>query len=361
MALTDPLIDQAVERYWREYDRYVKLAEFVGEACRSLLDANVIRGSVQWRAKNPDRLRAKLLKYKASGDRAAEFTDLDSVFQVLKDLAGVRITTYVEDDRERVVQLVIKEFAGFGAGGVVVPTKKDAPPDFYRATHCQVQLKDEDLVGRYANLKGLGCELQVCSLLAHVYNEIEHDLRYKPLAGQLSNREKDLLDALGHLMATGDTIINQTLDAVAARQKLNNADFEDEYDFVARMRPLFPNAEHFATNAGQLYEACLKLGLNSPEKIKAALQWQDGTAQTGQDKAQQLSVVVNADQTTQLEIDPLSSDQLLILLLADQARVEQLKQHYPSGRGVGRAPRLLSVAKRLHELPPPPPAAEGVH
>ena len=337
MPLTDDLIDQSVERYWREYDRYTKLAEFVGELCRTLLDANVIRGSVQWRAKNPDRMRAKLVKYKLSGAHADEFTDLDSVFQVLKDLAGARITTYVEDDRERVVQLVIKEFAGFGHDGAVTPDKKDRPPDFYRATHCMVQIKNEDLVGRYANLKGLGCELQVCSLLAHVYNEIEHDLRYKPLAGELSKRENDLLNALGHLMEGGDTVVNQTLDAVSVRQKQNNAEFEDVYDFVARMRPLFPDAENFATNAGQLHDACVKLGLDSPEKIKVALNWQNGTPQAGNERAQQLASVVNVDSATQLWIDPFSSDQLLVLLLADPARVEQLKHHYPSGRGVGRA------------------------
>jgi len=359
MPLSDDVINQAVERYWREYDRYTKLSEFVGEACRKLLDANVIRGSVQWRAKNPDRLRAKLLKYKARGDRAAEFTDVDSVFRVLKDLAGTRITCYVEDERPRVVDLVVKAFAGFGAGGAVQPDIKDHPPQFYRATHCMVQLKEDDLVGRYANLKGLGCEVQVCSLLAHVYNEIEHDLRYKPLAGQLSKQENDLLNALGHLMETGDTIINHTLDAVTARQKQNNAEFEDEYDFVARMRPLFPDAGNFATNAGQLYEACIKLGLDTPEKIKTALVWNDGTPQAGMALAERLAAVVNPDQSTQLEIDPSSSDQLLMLLLESQPRVEQLKHHYPSGRGVGRAPRLLSVAKRLHELPAQQPAAGG--
>ncbi len=119
------------------------------------------------------------------------------------------------------------------------------------------------------------------------------------------------------------------------------------------MRPLFPQAENFATNAGQLYEACSKLGLDSPDRIKAALNWQQDTPQRGQRRAQQLSDVVNPNQDIQLEIDPLSSDQLLLLLLANNDTVERLKQLYPSGRGVGRAPRLLSVAKHLQNLPPP--------
>jgi len=115
MPLTPHLIDAAIERYWREIDRYEKLSAFIGEACRRLLEEHSIRGSVQWRAKDPDRLRAKLQKYLVTGEHAAEFADLDGVFRVLKDLAGARITTYVETDRVRVIALVQRRFRGFGA------------------------------------------------------------------------------------------------------------------------------------------------------------------------------------------------------------------------------------------------------
>jgi ppGpp synthetase/RelA/SpoT-type nucleotidyltranferase len=357
MALTPAIIEGAVDRYWREFDRYAKLSEFVGEACRKLLDLNVIRGSVQWRAKNPDRLRAKLEKWLANDAHAAELVNVDSVFQVLKDLAGARITTYVESDREKVVESLVKRFSGVG-NAAVVPDKKDEAGKFYRATHCIVALKDDDLVGRYQNLKGLGCEVQVCSLLAHVYNEVEHDLRYKPLAGNLSGREISLLDGLGHLVATGDIVINQTLEAVEERQKQNKDAFEDEYDFVARMRPLFPEATNFATYAGQLYEACLKLGLNSPDKIRNALHWQEGvTPAQGLQLAQAVAAFIQGHGQVQLEVDPLSSDQLAVLLLDNEGRVAQLRELYPAGRGIGRATRLMSLAKQVQERPRP--AAQG--
>jgi len=350
MPLTKPLIEAAIDRYWREFDRYSKLAEFAGEACRKLLDENVIRGSVQWRAKNPDRLRAKLEKHLATGEHATEFTDLDSVFNVLKDLAGARVTTYIETDREKVVAMVQKRFLGPGGNPAAPVEKKDKAGQFYRATHCIAFLKNEDLVGRYQNLRGLGCEVQVCSLLAHVYNEIEHDLRYKPLTGNLSKPEDELLNALGHLMETGDTIINQTLNAASARQKTNTAEFEDEYDFVARVRTLFPTADNFANNAGQLYQVCKKLGLDSPDKINTEITRNGRTVEIGPQRAQQLAAVVNNNPDIQLEVDPLSSDQLLVLLLDDGATVARLKELFPSGRGIGRAPRFLSVAKHLQDL-----------
>ena len=343
MPLTDEAIDQAVARYWREYDRYGKLAEFVGEACRKLLDDNVVRGSVQWRAKNPDRLRAKLQKNRNLCD------DDGCVFTAIKDFAGARVTTYVESDRERIVEFIRKRFDAEGNGQSVDAKIKDSKDNFYRATHCTVLLKSDDLVGRYENLKGLGCEVQVCSLLAHVYNEIEHDLRYKPLTGELSNEEESLLDALGHLTASGDTIVNQTLDAVSRRQERKRTEFEDEYDFVVRMRSKFPDAPNFATNAGQLYEACIQLGLRSPEEIDKALNFGDTTAERGKNLAEKLAKAVNEDET-QLEVDPDSSDQLLVLLVEDKERLKRLREAYPSGRGKGRATRLISLAKRLETM-----------
>jgi len=76
---------------------------------------------------------------------------------------------------------------------------------------------------------------RVCSQLAHVYNELEHDLRYKPLSGALSKREDDLLNALARLMEVGDTIINQTREAVEARQREQLVTFENEQDSLGRI------------------------------------------------------------------------------------------------------------------------------
>ena len=346
MAISHEIINQAVERYWREFDRYAKLSEFVGEACRQLLEQDVIRGSVTWRAKNPERLRAKLEKW-ITDPKYQNVASVDDIFRELKDLAGARITTYVESEKETVIASLGKRFDGIGQSEVC-PEVKDHPASHYRATHCLVTMRPEDLVGRYENLRGVGCEIQVCSLLAHVYSEIEHDLRYKPLSGILSDQEKKLLDGLGHLVATGDVIINQTLLAVANRQAENTDKFEDEYDFVTRMRALFPRAGKFAANAGQLYDVCGKLGLDSPDKIRQAIQYDNNTPDNALREAETVAGKVAADGgQTRVETD--TSDQLLILLLKDKDRVAKLKELYPSGRGVGRAPRFLSIAKRMEE------------
>jgi len=135
------------------------------------------------------------------------------------DLAGVRITTYVETDRNSVVEAIQALFTG-PEGQVHVDKKDDTSlqrGSLYRATHCQVAIRDEELSGDNDNLKGQSCEIQVCSLLAHVWNEVEHDLGYKPLAGDLSSLEQDLLRVLGKETEAGDLVITNLLEAKERR------------------------------------------------------------------------------------------------------------------------------------------------
>ena len=92
----------------------------------------------------------------------------------------------------------IKKLFNGPNGGPVDVDKKDSTGHFYRATHCQVALKAEDLLEPFDNLEGLTCEIQVCSMMAHVWNEIEHDIGYKP-TGELSDLERATLVNIGHL------------------------------------------------------------------------------------------------------------------------------------------------------------------
>ena len=193
---------------------------------------------------------------------------VEKVFERVGDLAGVRITTYVEKDRAGAVEELKARFVGGPNEGEFPIVEKDARDKLYRATHCQVAIKGQELVGTYANFKDVTCEIQVCSLLAHVYNEIEHDIRYKKLTGEISDKEDDLLDALGKLTASGDVLIETVIETQERRQSELQGEFEDEYDFVTRMRQRFPTAAQFKEHAYQLFEELLAFDLDSPEKSK---------------------------------------------------------------------------------------------
>lgn len=345
MSLTDEIIDQCVERYWRERDRYRKLASFAADKCELMIETSLIRAEVSSRAKNPERLRAKLRKQSRVEDEVV-LDSVDAVFSWISDLAGVRITTYVERDRPIVVERLRSIFVG-SDGGEIEIDPKDEPGKLYRATHCQVAIPPDELVGTYENLRGLTCEVQVCSLLAHVANEIEHDIRYKQLRGPISGNESDLLDALGQLTASGDAVVVAVIEAQERRQAATEGEFEDEHDFVVRMRGRFPEATQFAWHAFQLYEELVALGLDSPATIEAELLYGDYLGRSS-GLLEELQARCEGEPRRVVSVDPVTSDALLVLLLEKKA--SEIERRHPAGRGRGRPSRIRSLATRFLQM-----------
>lgn len=344
MPLSDETIGSAVNQYRREFDCYEKLCKFVATKCeREIIRANALRAGVTSRAKTPNKVLGKLQK-KYMHEEGLN-TVADALGRV-SDLAGVRISTYLEADRDRVVQEITKLFDGPN-GGLAVIEKKDKSGTLYRATHCQVALKEEDLEEPNDNLKGLTCEIQVCSLLAHVWNELEHDLVYKPTTGELSHRENESLSILGNLTLSGDVVIKQLFDANAERVKGAQQDevaFQDEYDFVARMRDAFPDRKEFARNAGQLFEDLVNLKYDTKAKIRSGF-LTEGYAGRSAALLEQLRQYMLQQNDVTVQIEPDSSDALLVLLL--DAYLDEVLNLHPTGRGRGRPPRIASFATRF--------------
>ncbi len=347
MALNDQMIDEAFERYKREYDRYHKLAELVFQKCLDLVQKKLtIRATVQRRVKDPISFKEKLKK----DENKSKYSSVDEVFAGISDLAGVRIITYLESDRESVVNELSKEFIGQGVEQIPEIDVKDKkePGRHYRATHCQIYLPDEDLSGKNENLKGTTCEIQVCSLLAHAFNEIEHDLQYKPLSGTISDLEFKLLDQLGLLTKAGDITIKSLLDAADIRLKERTGEFSDVHDFVVRLRDILELDNGFSNNAGQLYDELIQLGINSPEKINTELIENNETlkdvAVSEYQKLKQFALESNCE----YELEDGSSDILLAVLL--RKFTQQILINHPTGRGKGRPSRLAQIARTYNEM-----------
>jgi ppGpp synthetase/RelA/SpoT-type nucleotidyltranferase len=126
VPLTDQIIEQCVERYWRERARYQKLASFVADKCELMIESSLIRAEVSWRAKHPERLRSKLRKRSRVGGDEVVLDSVDAVFSWISDLAGVRISTYREGDRPTVVEGLRSIFVGSDGGEIEIDLK-DAP------------------------------------------------------------------------------------------------------------------------------------------------------------------------------------------------------------------------------------------
>lgn len=349
MRISERVIEEAVARYDRERDRYLKLAARVADICRaSIVEENAIRAQVTFRTKTVRSFEGKLRRFAKQGKK--NFATVEEVFAGIGDFAGVRIATYRPEDEGRVTDRLKELFAGEDGGEVGVEVKDKLNPDsgnFYRGKHCQVFLKDEDLVGNYENLRATGCEVQVCSMMAHVWNEIEHDIGYKPEGGGPGEAERGLLEALGHLTRSGDATITRLLAANATRLQERTGDFEDVHDFVARLRQYFPDAD-LSVNAGQAFDEARLLGLMSVGALQSAL----GAEALDQQVAQRRIAAYNAflDQNGGGEhaLNPVSADLITVSML--ERFVDRINENHPAGRGKGRPSRIYYLAKNYHRF-----------
>lgn len=314
--ISEDMIKNVVLRYHREYDRYLKLSARVAEICRfEIVEGNAIRAQVTFRAKSPKSLEEKLRWFAASGKK--NLPNAQSEFDAVRDLAAVRIATYVQRNEDQVVRLVCKRFIDLkGATPAAEGNDKNAAGhnNFYRATHIEAFLPGGEVVGTYANVADVPCEIEVCSLMSHVWNEIEHDLGYKPLTGSLSEQERSLLVSLGFAVRQGDITIGNLFVETERRQREHGGVFTDVYDFVAQVRGWFPDIE-FGRNAGSLYEALQSVRLVSPESIRKLINIPEPMTEAAQTAFDEFATKLAAKGEARFTPDWNASDILLVLLL----------------------------------------------
>jgi ppGpp synthetase/RelA/SpoT-type nucleotidyltranferase len=236
-ALT--VIDEAVQRYEEQQDRYRKLVEHVGESLQQELSKRGILSTVQWRAKSPQSLRRKLHKreFLLSMESPAD------ALAAVRDLAAVRVCTYRDADRANALEAV-RELFIIDPGSVIVKdtdrAQRSDTSRWYRATHLQLSLDPGKLTEQLYNARSDTCELQICSLLQHAFNEVEHDIAYKPVVRPPA-RVVELLHRFGEWRETGDRLIDEILEADEEFRKSLLERVIDDYDaFVADVADRLP-------------------------------------------------------------------------------------------------------------------------
>lgn len=336
MPFSVDVIKSATARYERERDRYIKLAGRVADICQaSIVEGDAVRAQVTSRTKTPQSFRGKLDRFSRRSDR--NYANVDEVFEGIGDFAGVRIATYRPEDEARVRQRVCEIFCGPGGTPIHVDPKNKLEPgmaQFYRATHCQVFLREEDLAGIYDNLRGASCEVQICSMMAHVWNEIEHDIGYKPDGGGPDAAELGLLEALGHLTRSGDAIITRLLEANQQRLRSSQGEFSDVHDFVARLRDRHPAAD-LSVNAGQAYDVAQRLGLKSPDAIEAAIGAPSMDEAAARRQIEAFNRFARGSGRSEATLNGASADLVtagLLPMLLERASTEKLDGDLKSGR-----------------------------
>lgn len=212
-----------------------KLYEEFSNVVKNSLE-NVIKGNetkftrlplvIQSRAKTVESLKKKLEKL--------ELSDYENIEEKIKDLAGCRIIFYHNRDVKIFnsfdIQKELKEKFNVIVIDYKLLYKKSVPTiaELYVGDHYIVQLKNTD--PKFQNLK---CEIQIHTILNHVWSEAAHNTIYKPLTtpdfGQnIQQRMEENFKKLmiEHIRPAGhdlESILYDYESLVAGRKSLNTS------------------------------------------------------------------------------------------------------------------------------------------
>ena len=259
MANVD-VVAQFVSSYAQHLERYEAAARAVRQELRVLLQGEGLRAIVTSRAKGADRLEQKLRRRHAE----RPYETLEAVQNDVHDLVGARVALYYPGTQARVNRLIAERFESLDAPrGFPASSARNGPHKThdgrtferrfsgYAATHHRVRLRLESARDTHDDThddardaspppETFAVEIQVASVLMHAWAEVEHDLVYKPLSGELSLDEYSVLDELNGLVLAGELALERLERAESTRLFTLARPFDDAYELAgflgSRMR-----------------------------------------------------------------------------------------------------------------------------
>jgi len=243
MSSGEIVIDKFMELYARNLEKWEAIAEKVKTQCQQIMTnpkGPRITALYMHRAKTKKSLRMKLedRNKKRSFTTKGEFRNEDDIYNEIPDLAGVRIVLYFPTESRDVEEAIFGNFSILETkahNGSRVPPTTTAMPGYdlqerkfigYTAKHYITDVaEDKHMLGLEAEDLPLGkpvVEIQVMSLIHHVWSEIEHAIEYKAYGDRPTLTERTTLDSLNGLVLTGERVI-ETLYVCRTRARQNKS------------------------------------------------------------------------------------------------------------------------------------------
>lgn len=250
-----PVIRAFMKGFASNQKAYKTISTITKTRIKRVLDREGIMAIVSARVKDPDRLLIKLV----DRNKNKQYTCDQDIFDDIPDLVGARIALYFPSDAGKVEELLKREFIlqprkkfpediplppemePDGEGGEkpvqkftackrkVYPGYQNRRFDGYCATHHRGKLRRFPNI----NIPSPTIEIQVASVLMHAWSEVEHDLAYKNLMGQVSNDEYEALDEINGLVIAGELALNRLERMSQERMKKENVEFTTQFALAA--------------------------------------------------------------------------------------------------------------------------------
>jgi putative GTP pyrophosphokinase len=194
-------VGKATNWYQQNQSLYKALASKVADILKENIEEKKLQyHSITHRAKSLESFTAKAEREKYT----------DPVKQI-KDMAGVRVITYLESDVSRISEIIEDLFTIDRPNSVDQSRLLGSDRVGYRSVHYVAEFdRNRCRLPEYKRYEDLPFEIQVRSLLQHAWAEIEHDRNYK-FGGKLPNE----LERRFYLVAGSLEMLDREFVAIA--------------------------------------------------------------------------------------------------------------------------------------------------
>lgn len=228
------IIDKFINQYKREYDFYDKISSKAKEIIQERLSEAWIIAIVTSRAKSLDSLKNKIEKIHSE----TPFKRVDTIRNNIKDLSWVRIALYFPSDKEKIEELINKDFR---INDIKIHTNHKESDTWYWATH---YLVDINKVGTNKRYKNSLIEIQVASVLMHAWSEVEHDLIYKEKNWKATKNEIKIIDEINEIVKKWEDALERLNLATEKRIKEDDK-ITSSYDLNHIIKMYYKENEKF--------------------------------------------------------------------------------------------------------------------
>ncbi len=214
---------------------YERLSSAIHAVLASVVERRGLKHMVTHRAKGKGSLDRKLWNNR---EKFARSDFKDSLSPPLKDLAAARVLLYLAEDVDPVVEDLSRHFSDAGHHVELKDQREQGRQ--YSAYHLQVTCDGRALAD--GALVGLSpatvFEIQVCTLAAHIWNELEHDIIYKQPSGKPDAAQVELLQALHGVLDLGSRTASRLMKHTAGQINKNTTAINgaDELRFSLQTR-----------------------------------------------------------------------------------------------------------------------------
>lgn len=286
---TSAIIEDFIASYEKQRDFYNHAAMTARKICETALERQHIPCLVSHRAKEAASLRKKLYARELLRDHG--YSSKEEIKNDICDLAGVRIALYYPRHGEEVKNILNNEFTVVDKKTInrmgideAIHGGYDRWFPGYCAKHYRVQLKNGTVNQEGVPIHNTKVEIQVVSVLRHVWAEVEHDVVYKGKV-PASRDDHRILDGLSGAVFLGECFLDQLYQSQVAKVTTDNKGFETVYALGSFLWNWTASLGHcqveYPVEVEFLKDLLGILGLNNPKTLRDILSQIDMSTREG--------------------------------------------------------------------------------